>query len=309
MKPKVYLETTIPSYLTSRPCRDLMVAAHQQVTSDWWHDHRNKFSLFVSPRVLADDGSDDPAAAARRLAELEGILILPFTPEARLLVTRFLASGLIPDKSAEHAAHIAIATVHGMDYLLTWNCRHIVNAEIMKPLAAVALAGGYPLPMLCTPEQLIGTKPVLKDPILEEIRRIRDEHAAPVQLRSGCDLRRHQKKREGTRPAAGDTAAKPRRQARSRAGQAGRPGRISIDADGFVRRQGTPQPALKEQPFVLTQITRFVCGKVWQRLRLYCWKLRTALSASNVRPRQTEKSSRRALAASRVFRLSRLIIR
>ena len=156
MKPKVYLETTIPSYLTSRPSRDLLVAAHQQITNEWWHDHRQRFSLFVSPRVLAEAGSGDATAAARRLSELEGIPILAFTPEARLLVTRFLGRGLIPDRSAEDASHVAIATVHGMDYLLTWNCRHIVNAEIMKRLAMVALAEDYVLPALCTPEQLMG---------------------------------------------------------------------------------------------------------------------------------------------------------
>ena len=156
MKPKVYLETTISSYLTSRPSRDLLVAAHQQLTSDWWNDHRHRFSLFVSPRVLAEAGSGDSAAAARRLAELEGIPILAFTPEARLLVTRFLGNGLIPDRSVEDASRVAIATVRGIDYLLMWNCRHIVDAEIMKGLAAVALAEGYALPVLCTPEQLMG---------------------------------------------------------------------------------------------------------------------------------------------------------
>ena len=156
MKAKVYLETTIPSYLTSRPSRDLLVAAHQQLTGEWWNDHRHRFSLFISPRVLAEAGSGDSAAATRRLAELEGIPVLAFTPEARLLVARFLGNGLIPDRSVEDAAHVAIATVHSMDYLLTWNCRHIVNAEIMKRLAAVAAAEGYSLPVLCTPEQLMG---------------------------------------------------------------------------------------------------------------------------------------------------------
>ncbi len=156
MKPKVYLETTIPSYLTSRLSRDLLVAAHQQLTSDWWHDHRERFRLFVSPRVLAEAESGDSAASARRIAALEGIPILAFTPEARLLMVRFLGNGLIPQKSVEDAAHVAIATVHGMDYLLTWNCRHIVNAEIMKRLAIIAADTGYSLPVLCTPEQLMG---------------------------------------------------------------------------------------------------------------------------------------------------------
>ncbi len=133
-----------------------MVAAHQQLTSYWWNDHRHRFNLFVSPRVLAEAASGDSGAAARRLAELEGIPILTFTPEARLLVWHFLGNGLIPERFAEDAAHVAIATVHGMDFLLTWNCRHIVNAEIMRRLIAVAAAEGYALPVLCTPEQLMG---------------------------------------------------------------------------------------------------------------------------------------------------------
>jgi hypothetical protein len=156
MKPKVYLETTIPSYLTSRPSRDLLVAAHQQLTSDWWNDHRDRFSLFISERVLREAGSGDASAAARRLAELAGVPQLEFTPEALDLAKRFLAEGAIPAKSPEDAIHVAIATVNGMDYLLTWNCRHIVNAETMKRLVKIAEDAGYSLPVLCTPEQLMG---------------------------------------------------------------------------------------------------------------------------------------------------------
>ena len=156
MNPKVYLETTIPSYLTSRPSRDLMVAAHQQSTSDWWHDHRHRFSLFVSERVLTEAGSGDASAAARRLAVLAGIPELEFTPEARDLARRFLTEGALPEKSLEDAIHVAIATVNGMDFLVTWNCRHIVNAEIMKRLVKIAEGAGYSLPVLCTPEQLMG---------------------------------------------------------------------------------------------------------------------------------------------------------
>jgi hypothetical protein len=156
MKPKVYLETTIPSYLTSRPSHDLQVAAHQLLTHDWWHDHRHRFSMFVSERVLREAGSGDSVAAARRLAQLAGIPELEFTTEALDLAKRFLTEGAIPAKSLEDAIHVAIATVHGMDYLLTWNCRHIVNAEIMRRLANIAETAGYSIPILCTPEQLMG---------------------------------------------------------------------------------------------------------------------------------------------------------
>jgi len=145
-----------PELSDSRPSRDLLVAAHQQLTSDWWNDHRDRFSLFISERVLREAGSGNASAAARRLAELAGVPQLEFTPEALDLAKRFLAEGAIPAKSLEDAIRIAIATVNGMDYLLTWNCRHIVNAEIMKRLVKIAEDAGYLLPVLCTPEQLMG---------------------------------------------------------------------------------------------------------------------------------------------------------
>jgi hypothetical protein len=151
MKPKVCLETTIPSYLTSRPSRDLLVAAHQQLISDWWNGHRHRFSLFISVRVLLEAGAGDASAAALRLAELAGLPQLEFTPEALDLARRFLAESAIPAKSLEDAIHIAIATVNGMDYLLTWNCRHIVNAEIMKHLARIAEDAGYSLLLIARP--------------------------------------------------------------------------------------------------------------------------------------------------------------
>jgi hypothetical protein len=106
--------------------------------------------------VLEEAGAGDAEVAARRLAELDGIAVLDLTEEARELARRFLGSGVIPPKAVEDAFHVAIATVHGMDYLLTWNCRHIANGEIMKRLAEVAAEAGLALPWLCTPEQLMG---------------------------------------------------------------------------------------------------------------------------------------------------------
>lgn len=156
MKPTVYLETTIPSYLTARPSRDLVIAAHQQLTADWWNNRRDRFRLHISERVLREARSGDADAAARRLAELQGIPLLKITDEVTELLRQFLAKGIIPRKAAEDAFHIAIATVNRMNYLLTWNCRHIVNAEIMKGLAKAAAVMGYTLPVLCTPEQLMG---------------------------------------------------------------------------------------------------------------------------------------------------------
>jgi hypothetical protein len=156
MNPKVYLETTVPSYLTARASRDLVVAAHQELTAEWWNLHRQRFSLFVSVLVLQEAGSGDAEAARLRLAELQGVPLLALNDEAKELAKRFLERKLIPERAIEDAFHVAIATVHGMDYLLTWNCRHIANAEIIRKLSELCEEFGYELPTLCTPEQLMG---------------------------------------------------------------------------------------------------------------------------------------------------------
>jgi len=156
VKPKVYIETTIISYLTARPSRDLVVAAHQELTVEWCNRRRHQFSLFVSRLVVDEASAGDSEMASRRLAELLDIPILASNEEARELAKRFLDSRLIPMKAIDDASHVALAAMHGMDYLLTWNCRHIANAEIVRGLAEVCEMAGYALPMLCTPEQLMG---------------------------------------------------------------------------------------------------------------------------------------------------------
>ena len=156
MKPKVYVETTIPSYLTARKSNDILVAAHQQLTGEWWTLRRQNFGLFTSELVLEEAASGDTDAAGRRLAMLHGLPLLDLTAEVSRLAGHFLVSGLIPAKAADDALHVAFATAHGMDFLLTWNCRHIANAEIMGRLAEAAAEFGLRLPVLCTPEQLMG---------------------------------------------------------------------------------------------------------------------------------------------------------
>ena len=156
MRPKVYLETTIASYLTARPSRDLVVAAHQELTSEWWAQHRWRFDLFVSDLVLQEASQGDPGASARRLAELAGIPVLETTEEARDLAREFVERNVIPKTAVEDAFHVAVATAQGMDFLLTWNCRHIANAEIIGRLEMLCDELGYEMPTLCTPEQLMG---------------------------------------------------------------------------------------------------------------------------------------------------------
>lgn len=157
MKPKIYLETTIVSYLTARPSRDLITAAHQQITQQWWHTQRAHFDLFVAPPVIQEAQAGDPEAAARRLAALQGIPLLTLSEEAAGLAQALIAPGPLPPNAVIDALHIALATVNGMQYLLTWNCTHIANAAIRSDIEDVCRAQGYEPPVICTPEELLET--------------------------------------------------------------------------------------------------------------------------------------------------------
>jgi predicted nucleic acid-binding protein len=156
MKPRLYLETTIPSYLTSRPSRDLIVAGHQQITREWWEKRTGSFRLYVSQLVIDEVSAGDPTAARERLRVLRHIPLLDITPQVAELATGILAAGKIPRKAATDAAHIAIAAAHGMDFLVTWNCVHIANAAIAKALAFICREHACECPVICTPEELMG---------------------------------------------------------------------------------------------------------------------------------------------------------
>ena len=155
MKPKVYLETTIPSLLTAWPSRDLVIAADQQSTRDWWETRRQDFDLFVSPEVLGEAGQGDPVAARLRLEAIATLPVLAATEAVEELTRVILTTGLIPPRATRDAAHIAFACVHEMDFLLTWNCRHIHNALISRRLSEVCSAQGFTLPVVCTPRELM----------------------------------------------------------------------------------------------------------------------------------------------------------
>jgi len=153
---RVYLETTIPSYLASRPSRDLIIAAHQQITREWWENRSHSFEIYISQLVVDEASAGDPVAARQRLRVVQAVPLLDITPEVAELASDILASGVMPRKAATDAAHIAIATVHAMDFLVTWNCVHIANAAIAKPLGSVCRKRGYECPVICTPEELLG---------------------------------------------------------------------------------------------------------------------------------------------------------
>lgn len=155
MKRKIYLETSVISYLTARPSRTIIGAAHQQITQIWW-DRRHDFDLYVSDVVLDECANGNMEAAERRIGAVKGIPLLEVTDTAIEIASALMTRGIVPKKAAQDALHIAVATVHGMDCLLTWNCKHIANIDIQRQIAHHLESMGWLLPILCTPEELLG---------------------------------------------------------------------------------------------------------------------------------------------------------
>ena len=153
--PRLYVETTIPSYLTARPSRDVILAGQQETTRRWWEEKRGNYDLYVSELVLEETAAGDPAMAAARHAVLAGLPQLAQTPEVDALAARLLERGIIPPSAAPDAEHIALAAVHAMNFLLTWNCKHIANALHRRRVEAVCTEAGLVCPIICTPYHLI----------------------------------------------------------------------------------------------------------------------------------------------------------
>ena len=153
-KSTVYLETTIPSYLTGRRTKDILIVAKQLLTRTWWESSRHAYSLVISNLVLLEASLGDPSAAARRIECLKDIPVLPSDHATEALVTHILKTSLFPLHATADAAHIAIAAKHGINFLLTWNCRHIANANIFHKVQSVIEAAGFRMPIICTPEEL-----------------------------------------------------------------------------------------------------------------------------------------------------------
>jgi hypothetical protein len=156
MKSLLYLETTIPTYLTSKPSRDLIVAAHQQITLEWWNRRRHDFQVFISQIVLDEVAAGDRLAAMTRLSTIESIPLLAVNAEVISLTQKLLKEKVLPRKATRDAGHIAVAAIHGMHFLLTWNCTHPANAEMFDAVEAVCTAEGYRCPIICTPAELLG---------------------------------------------------------------------------------------------------------------------------------------------------------
>jgi hypothetical protein len=155
MKPTVYIETTVVSYLTAWPSRDLIRSAQQHQTREWWDRRRSDFELLCSELVEREAAAGDPAAAADRLKVLAEMQILTIAPDAAALAGTLIARIKLPPRAHPDALHVAIAATNGIDYLLTWNCRHLTNAVLRPQIEWVCRDSGFEPPVICTPPELM----------------------------------------------------------------------------------------------------------------------------------------------------------
>lgn len=154
-KPTLYLETTIPSYLTAKSSRDIIQTARQQITSEWWENRLNDFDIYISQVVIDEASEGDPIASMKRTEAVKIFTLLEITEEVIDLAEKIIIGKIIPEKAIRDALHIAVATFHEMGFLLSWNCKHIANAEIIKRLRKTVTNEGFELPVICTPEELL----------------------------------------------------------------------------------------------------------------------------------------------------------
>jgi predicted nucleic acid-binding protein len=155
MPPSVYIETSIISYLVARPSRDALMADRQRQTREWWANRRHGYTLFTSEIVVKEAGRGDPVMASMRIAALLGIPVLDVRPVVTALADSLVARGPLAAGAATDALHIALATIEKIDYLLTWNCRHIANPRMYPTIVRICRERGLRPPVLCTPEDLL----------------------------------------------------------------------------------------------------------------------------------------------------------
>lgn len=191
-KSKVYVETTVVSYLVARPSYDVTVASRQQATQQLWTEYADNFEFMISDIVLNEVSRGDVIAAQQRLKVLADLPVLDMPLEAVTLVENLIDAGAIPEDSRPDAQHIAIATVNSIEYLISWNYRHIVNGAKRSLINEICHAAGFQPTTLCTPIDLIEEVQVKEehdthvDPVLEECYRMKAEFAA--QFKSAQEL-------------------------------------------------------------------------------------------------------------------------
>ena len=154
-KPSIYVESSVVSYHTARASRDLLVLSHQEITRVWWEQHLHTCEPCISGVVLQELGRGDPDAAAERLEAVSEFRVLPLLPDVEPLAALYVSELPLPQTSMYDALHIALASVHAMDYLVTWNCKHIANAHLRRRLSDISQRMNMTIPVICTPEELL----------------------------------------------------------------------------------------------------------------------------------------------------------
>ena len=155
MKQKVYIETTVISYLTARVSKNSIIAGRQALTWEWWERCSPSFDLVVSELVFQEAEFGDPEAAKKRISHISEIDSLMISDEAVSLAETLVINGPIPQEYGEDALHIALCAINGIDFLLTWNCKHLANAMLRHKIETVVEAQGYQCPVICTPAELM----------------------------------------------------------------------------------------------------------------------------------------------------------
>ena len=151
----LYIETSIISYLRQRPSSQVVMAARQLLTHQWWGEERGNYELVTSQYVLDEVSAGDTVLAAERLQSLDGILLLPLDPQIGVIANEIISRAILPPSASIDALHIAMVAHHRIEYLLTWNCRHIANAKILPRIRDVLTDLGIPIPIICTPEEMV----------------------------------------------------------------------------------------------------------------------------------------------------------
>jgi hypothetical protein len=154
MRPTVYVETSVISYCTARPSRNLIIHAHQEITCRWWEWSKQHFELLVSELVILEAKEGDPEAAEKRLKMIEGLPIILAKSRHTEIADRYIADLPLPGKAARDALHMALASVQGVDYLITWNCTHIANKHVRCGLEKINAVLNLPTPQILTPKEM-----------------------------------------------------------------------------------------------------------------------------------------------------------
>lgn len=155
-KPTLYMETTIPSYLLAEPSRDVISLGRQDITRTWWKRDHARYAIFISEVVVQEAGKGDCKEVVKRREFLRPFPVLDATPEVRALIKLYIEKGVVPPGNAEDAAHLAFASIHKMEYLCTWNFKHLANVLALRRLRQLNEERGLFVPQVCTPEELLG---------------------------------------------------------------------------------------------------------------------------------------------------------